>query len=121
MIYSASNIEGRRMKLFKKFIKGKEKSSSSKPLSNKPPINRTGRPAKLLTAHEIAEKLSTDRRKLERIFIELGWTEKCAKGTKATQAGIANGAQIKYHDMSKNNYVVWDENIVNNQTLKESL
>ena len=50
--------------------------------------------------------------------MDLGWTEKGAKGTKATQDGMAHGALTKYHEMTKNNYVVWDESIMNNNTLQ---
>ncbi|MDM5271582.1 hypothetical protein PGH07_05295 [Sulfurovum sp. zt1-1] len=102
------------MKILKKFLKSKESKST-----NKSPVNIQKKPVKVLTAHELAEKLGTDRRKLEKTFVDLGWTEKSAKGTKATQDGISNGAQTKYHDMTRNNYVVWDESIMNNTTLQE--
>lgn len=89
--------------------------------SDKSSANKLNRPVKILTAFDIAEKLKTDRRKLEKTFIDLGWTEKTSKGIIATQEGMTNGAQTKYHDMSKNKYVVWEENILTNIILKESL
>jgi hypothetical protein len=107
------------VKFIKKFFNGSEKKNAPK-RSNTSSMNRQ-KPIKVLTAFDISERLEVDRRKLEKTFIELGWTEKSARGVIATKAGISNGAQIRYHDMTKNNYVVWDENIVNNSTLKTLL
>lgn len=100
-------------KLIKKFLGGSDQAATNKPSVKKP--------IKVLTAFDVAEKLGADRRKLEQSFVGLGWTEKSSRGIIATPDGISNGAQTKYHDMSKNNYVVWEESILHNETLKEFL
>jgi len=104
------------MNFLKRFFNGTEKEST-KQLSN----NRHDKPIQVLTAFDVAERLATDRRKLEQSFIGLGWTEKTSKGMIATQDGITNGARTKYHEMNGNKYVVWDESILKNQTLHEFL
>jgi hypothetical protein len=106
------------MKFIKKLFNGTERTSTNKS-PNTSTTNKPKRPVKVLTAKDIAEKLEMDRRKLEQTFLGLGWTEKIGRGLVATQDGINNGAQTKYHDMSKNRYVVWDENILENEALKE--
>ncbi|UFH58121.1 hypothetical protein [Sulfurovum mangrovi] len=108
------------MKRIKNFFNGSGRKSTQK-TSNRPSREKLQKPVKVLTAFDISERLGIDRRKLEKTFVELGWTEKSARGVIATKAGISNGAQIRYHDMTKNNYVVWDENILDNHTLKALL
>lgn len=100
------------MKLIKKFL-GKNKTS--KPSNSKPQSD------KFLTAKEIAEELDVDRRLLERTFIYLGWAEKTGRGAVATQEGVSNGAKTKYNDMTRNNYVMWNEEVLENETLRASL
>lgn len=108
------------MKRIKKFFSGSGRKSAQKE-SNRPSRDKLQKPIQVLTATDISEKLGVDRRKLEKTFITLGWTEKSTRGTIATKEGLTNGATIKYHDMTKNHYVVWDENVVHNDTLKKSL
>ena len=79
------------------------------------------KPVKILTSFDIAEALNVDRRKLEKSFVTLGWIEKTGRGIVATQEGTKNGAETKYNDMSRNNYVMWSEHILENDTLKASL
>lgn len=76
---------------------------------------------KLLLVSKISEKLSIEPQKLNLIFLELGWIEKDIRGWEVTKLGKTIGGKQREHAESGKLYVMWSENILNNNILKERI
>ena len=76
---------------------------------------------KNLSVTKISEKVNIIPQKLNLIFSELGWIEKDMRGWVVTKLGKIIGGKQKEHTGSGSLYVLWSENILENNALKESL
>ncbi|BAY09686.1 hypothetical protein [Calothrix sp. NIES-2098] len=69
----------------------------------------------LLSATKISERLGLSRKAINPIFAEIGLLDKVQNGWLATRLGLSFGAVQKYDEKDKKPYVVWPEEIFNNQ------
>ncbi|WP_339398106.1 hypothetical protein [Tolypothrix sp. LEGE 11397] len=71
--------------------------------------------ATLISATKISERLGVSRNAINPILAELGLLDKVQNGWIATNLGLNFGGVQKYDDKGKKPYVVWTEEIFNNQ------
>ncbi|WP_414579681.1 hypothetical protein [Anabaena sp. CCY 9402-a] len=69
----------------------------------------------LLSATKISERLGFSRKAINPILAELGLLDKVQNGWLATRLGLSFGAIQKYDEQKNNSYVLWSEEILNNQ------
>ncbi|BCL40248.1 hypothetical protein NSMS1_66950 (plasmid) [Nostoc sp. MS1] len=69
----------------------------------------------LLSATKISERLGSSRNAINPILAELGLLDKVQNGWLATRLGLSFGAVQKYDNKKNNYYVLWSEEILNNQ------
>ncbi|NEQ32805.1 MAG: hypothetical protein F6K04_17675 [Leptolyngbya sp. SIO4C5] len=68
----------------------------------------------LLTATQLGEKLNLSRYKVNPVLADLGLLDKAEKGWLATRRALSMGAQQKVHSRSRNQYVIWPEEVLSN-------
>ncbi|MDT8402428.1 MAG: hypothetical protein RQ743_12095 [Bacteroidales bacterium] len=74
----------------------------------------------LINATKIGEYFEVSNRRVNQIFSELGWTEKYARGWRATRHGEKNGGRTFNHE-SGTTYVLWSKSVLNNISLLNSI
>ena len=89
--------------------------SVSKPNSHTPSSTST-----LQSATKISERLGLSRNSINPILAELGLLDKVQNGWLATRLGLSFGAVQKYDEKDNKPYVVWTEEIFNNQIFMDT-
>ncbi len=69
----------------------------------------------LLSTTKISEQLGLSRNKINPILAELGLLDKVPNGWLATRLGLSFGAVQKHEEKNNKPYVLWPEEILNNQ------
>ncbi|HIK08578.1 MAG TPA: hypothetical protein IGS40_28575 [Trichormus sp. M33_DOE_039] len=87
---------------------------------NFPPVAKVTSPPPLsadvlLSATKISERLGLSKKAINPILAELGLLDKVQNGWFATRLGLSFGAVQKYDEQKNNSYVLWSEEILNNQ------
>lgn len=82
---------------------------------------RTYQKSRFININDIAEHFNVPSAKINSMFFQLGWVEKRAKWTVATEEGRKNGAEEQYSEAKRKKYVVWKESILENELLKKEL
>lgn len=68
-----------------------------------------------------AKHFNISTKEISKIFSNLKWIEQNGKWEIATNLGIRNGAEQKYNALTKQKYIMWDEEIKNNSELVNAL
>ena len=71
----------------------------------------------LITTREIAKHFKTTQKNINIIFEELGWIEIKEKWILSTIKGNFNGARQKYNAQTKMKYVLWEDDVLENEEL----
>jgi hypothetical protein len=82
--------------------------------------NTRGSKAKLLTATYIGKQFNVSSQRLNLILSEMGWIEKDIAGWTITKLGKSIGGKQFEHESSGGFYVLWPENILENESLKNA-
>jgi len=75
----------------------------------------------LITIKDIAKYFRTTQKNITKIFEELSWIEIKEKWVLTTIKGNFNGARQKYNAQSKMKYVLWEDDILENDELLKKL
>lgn len=73
----------------------------------------------LITTKEVARHFKTTQKNINQIFQELEWIEIKGKWILSTIKGNFNGARQKYNAQSKMKYVLWEDDILENEALTQ--
>lgn len=76
---------------------------------------------KKLSATQISAHFNLTSQKINQILDELGWINKAVKGWKVSQSGSRLGGIQKEDSRTGVPYVVWDETVLTNSSLKHSV
>lgn len=71
----------------------------------------------LITTKEIANHFKTTQKNINMILEELGWIEIKEKWILSTIKGNFNGARQKYNAQTKMKYVLWEDDVLQNEEL----
>lgn len=93
--------------IFDKKIKKKVKYNKSK--------------GKIMTVTQIGKHFDISARTINKIFLELKWIEENGKWKIPTELGKTQGATEKYDNKSKIKYVMWEENILENEAFIDAI
>ncbi|SMY35442.1 glycerol kinase [Photobacterium andalusiense] len=77
--------------------------------------------SKKLSATQISAHFNLTSQKINQILDELGWINKAVKGWKVSQSGSRLGGIQKEDSRTGVPYVVWDETVLTNSSLKHSV
>lgn len=76
---------------------------------------------KKIDTTNVAKHFNISTKEISKIFSDLKWIEQSGKWEIATNIGIRNGAEQKYNAITKQKYIIWDEEIKNNIELINAL
>lgn len=71
------------------------------------------------TVSDIAIYFNISNQKMNKIFLDLAWTEKQDKWWIATELGLKNGAKQEYNTRNKQKYIKWASLVKENTILIE--
>lgn len=74
-----------------------------------------------ITATHIGSHFKESASEINKIFLDLKWIEKNDNWYTATELGLKNGANQRYNAKTKNKYIEWEKEIINNQELIEKI
>lgn len=83
--------------------------------------NRTIENKKEMSVTDIANHFKKSAAEINQVFLNLKWIEKSDNWYIATKLGESKGANQKYSTRTKNKYVVWNNQITNNQELIQEI
>lgn len=105
---------------YKHWKANNSKISNSSINSKSIPNSNPSSTSTLLSATKISERLGLSRNSINPMLAELGLLDKVQNGWLATRLGLSFGGVQKYDDKDKKPYVVWTEEIFNNQIFMDA-